>query len=190
MAKVRKKHSHHARDQRLFSNVRTWMWEAEPVSDPDCDFLLHTQRKALGFGWSDLTTPSLIHNLFDRPRNWVICGRALVRNPDGTVWMEQADMTLPGCKLLEVKMAYVKLRKAVLAENQIRHVFDCGWIAQTWLGADPAVADADPAVADADWVYHDAPKGLTPDTRVPAGLGFTQERWERWQEVNKRVTHG
>lgn len=183
MAKVRKKHSRAARDQRLFSNTRTWMWESEPTNDPECDFLLHTERKAMAFGWSKLTTPSLVHNLFDRPRNWVICGRALVRAPDGQVWMEQADMTLPSCKLLEVRMAYVKLRKAVLAENQTRHVFDCGWIAQTWMGKDPTEGEP-------DWVYHDAPPGLTPDKRIPTGLGYTPERWERWQEVNRRVSDG
>lgn len=183
MAKKRKPHSRAARDRRLFSNVRTWMWESEPTSDPDCDFLLHTQAKAMLFGWSDLTTPSLVHNIFDRRRNWVICGRALCRSPDGTVWMEQADMTLPDCRLLEVRMAYVELRKSVLAENRTDHVFDCGWIAQTWLGKDPTSHDP-------DWVYHDAPPGFTCNARVPTGLGYTPERWQRWQSINTKVKHG
>ena len=178
MAKKRrtKKHSRRARDQRLFSNVRAWVWESEPA-DGDNDFMLHIEKKALLFGWSTLSDRRMIDNLFEVSRNWVICGRALVTNGD-KIWMEQADMTLPSCKLLEISDAYSMLRKEVLAANQERQVFDCGWIAQTWLGNDPSETDP-------DWVYHDAPPQLAPE-RVPSGLGYTSERHERWQLVNER----
>ena len=181
--KKRKPHSRRARDQRLFSNVRAWMWEAEPADEGN-DFVLHVQKKALLFGWVTLSDRRMVDHLFEMNRNWVICGRALVMTPDGRAWMEQADMTLPSCRLLEVRDAYVQLRKEVLAANQERHVYDCGWIAQTWLHNDPSQADP-------DWVYHDAPASLLPDnTTMPAGLDFTAERREYWQLVNKRVDHG
>lgn len=177
MAKKKRKHSRRARDQRLYSNVRAWMWEAEPA-DEGHDFVLHVEKKALMFGWSTLTDRRMIDNLFNVARNWVICGRALVRTSDGNEWMEQADMSLPSCKLLEVQGAYDKLREAVLSANQTRHVYDCGWIAQTWLGNDPSEGNP-------DWVYHDAPKYMTPPP-VPGGLGYTAERHAYWQEVNQR----
>lgn len=177
MAKKRKAHSRHARDQRLFSNVRAWMWESEPSTD-DSDFVLHIQKKALMWGWSTLQDPRMIDNLFAVTRNWVICGRALCMAPDGEMWMEQADMTLPSCKLLEVQGAYDELRDAVLGANRLSHVFDCGWIAQTWLGTDPTAGEP-------DWVYHDAPEGMT-RSRVPWGLGYTPERKARWHMVNER----
>lgn len=183
MAKKRKKNSRRARDQRLFSNVRAWMWESEPADEGN-DFVLHLQKKALLFGWSTLSDQRMVDNLFAVNRNWVICGRALVRMPDGSEWMEQADITLPSCQLLKVRDAYAQLRKAVLGANQVRHVYDCGWIVQTWLGADPSEKDP-------DWVYHDAPEYLLPqNTSLPAGLGYTPERQEYWRMVNKRMNHG
>ena len=175
MAKKRKS-DRQARDQRMYANTRVWMWEAEPPNDRGSDFVLHVQKKALLFGWCDITDQRLIDNLFERTRNWVICGRALVQQGD-QIWMEQADMTLPSCKILDVRDAYASLREEVLRANQTRHVFDCGWIAQTWLGTDPT--DGDP-----DWLFHDAPPGLAPEKVV--GPGFSEERRQRWQAVNKR----
>jgi len=178
MAKPRKKkHSRQARDQRLYANIRAWMWEAEPA-DGDNDFVLHVEKRAFRMGWSTLRDQRMIDNLFAVPRNWVICGRALVM-ADGKMWMEQADMSLPSRKLLEVNGAYEVLRRTVLDANQLRHVFDCGWIAQTWLHNDPSEADP-------DWVYHDAPPELAP--KQVAGLGYTPERQARWQMVNTRET--
>lgn len=177
-----KKHSRLSRDQRLNAGTRMWVWESEPASAGN-DFVLHVQAKPMLFNWCDVTDHMLIENLLDRPRNWVICGRALVLNND-RVWMEQADMTLPSCRLRDVQEAYTALREEVLAANQLRHVFDCGWIAQSWRERDPT--DVDP-----DWVYHDAPPGLALDGRkTPSGLGYTPERHQRWQEVNLKVNYG
>ena len=143
-----KRHSRTARDQRLNTSARVWMWESQPA-DPGNDFVLNVASKT-PFGWVPVTQASLIHNLLERTRNWVVCGRALVLHPDGKMWMEQADMTLPSCKLLETEGAYDTLRALVLSANQTRHVFDCGWIARPWLNDDPTVVAP-------DWVYHDAP---------------------------------
>lgn len=173
----KKKHSRTARDQRLCSWTRMWMWESEPAGEDD--FVLHVQRKAMMFGWCDLTSQRVIDNIIERPRNWVVCGRALVRNPAGKMWMEQADFTVPSCKLLEIRDAYTRLREAVMSANQTRHVFDCGWIAQTWTNDDPAEADP-------EWVYHDTPEELIFNKRkTPPGEPYSIERYQRWQKQNE-----
>jgi len=172
----KKKNSRAARDQRMFADARVWMWESEP-SPEGHDHYLHAQRRAMAFGWCNLSTPSVIENLLHRPRNWVVCGRALVRKPDGTMWMEQADFTITSRGLLDVEGAYDAVRAAVMEANQTRDVFDCGWIAQSWVKADPSRVDP-------DWVYHDAPPELAPKN-IPVGAAYSEERYQRWQEFNR-----
>lgn len=183
-----KRHNLTLRNQRVLSNIRAWMWESQRPDD-DCEFILHAAKWMPPFGWAVLEDFDLVKDLFERPRNWVICARAVARAPDGVAWMEQADITLTNRALNSIEGAYDTLREMVVSAMRKDQIYDCGWIAQSWFDEDPA--DADPT-----WVYHDAPPGLCP-TRVtsrgvrpmqPVGEDWTEERRARWQEYHKQKT--
>ncbi|MBK1874616.1 hypothetical protein FE848_15425 [Marinobacter sp. 1-3A] len=178
----RKPHSALARDQRLFANSRVWTWEG--LASPDNGQAYTTAENRTPFGWTVLPH-DLAQQLVKRPRNWFIGVRALCRAPDGAEWMESRLIDLPSRNIQQVSNAYHELRADTLAAQRTSQVYDMGWICQTWSGKRPE----DPMEL---WHYHYAPEGIirqaTNDEKLirrMAGPGFSQERYDRWQQVNR-----
>lgn len=180
--RARKNHSVVARDQRLFANCRLWTWEglASPVDGEQ----FVTAERWTPFGWVTMG-PDLAEHLVKRQRNWSIGVRALCRSGYGVMWMESCTFDLPSHNLQQIEGAYHKLRADVLSAQRTSHVYDLGWICQTWTGQRPE----DPLEL---WHYHGAPADMirqaTSDDRQirrMAGPEYSQERYDRWQQVNR-----
>lgn len=182
-AQRNKGHSRRARDHRLYANCRVWTWEGLRSPVDGLQFVT-SQRHSL-FGWIDMGH-DLAQHLLDFPRNWMIGVRALCRNKDGQMWMESAYFDLPSYNIQQIEGAYHKLRADVLAAQRTDHVFDMGWICQTWAGKRP-----DDALER--WHYHHAPAEILRqvideerDIQRIAGPGYSEERWFHWQDFNLR----
>ncbi|OEY67436.1 hypothetical protein [Marinobacter sp. X15-166B] len=179
--KRRKNHSAAARDQRLFANSRVWTWEG--LVSPDNGQKYTTAERLLPFGWVDMGD-DLAQHLVKRPRNWLVAVRALCRAPDGVSWMESRYFDLPSYSIQQVAELYHELRADALKAQRTAQVYDMGWICQTWHGKKPD----DPLEL---WHYQYAPaeaiRQVTNDEKLiarMAGPGYSQERYDRWQQVN------
>jgi len=180
--RIRKRHSAIARDQRLFSQSRLWTWEG--LASPGDGQQYTTAEKRTPFGWIDMGY-DLSHQLLKRPRNWSVAVRALCRSSDGAMWMESRIFDLPSYNLQQIQGAYHQLRADVLTAQRTAHVYDLGWICQTWQGTRPE----DELEL---WHYQYTPEQIirqvTNDEKTinrMAGPGFSQERYDRWQQVNR-----
>lgn len=178
----RKQHSAIARDQRLFANSRVWTWEG--LTSPVDGKQYTTAERWSPFGWITMGE-DLAHHLVNRPRNWFVGVRALCRAPDGKSWMESRLFDLPSYNIQQVEDLYHELRADALNAQRSDQVYDLGWICQTWHGKKPE----DPLEL---WHYQYAPEEIirqvTDNEKIitrMAGPGFSQERYDRWQQVNR-----
>ena len=177
----RKAHSAKARDQRLFSHCRLWTWEGLAIPGDGKQYT--TAEMWSPFGWTDMGHDKA-RQLLNQPRNWSVGVRALCRGTDGSMWMESRTFDLPSYNLQKIQDAYHRLRADTLAAQRTDQVFDMGWICQTWHGAKPEDAVE-------LWHYQYAPEAIirkvTDDERIirrMKGPGYSQERFDRWQQVN------
>jgi len=178
----RKQHSAIARDQRLFSQSRLWTWEG--LASPGDGQQYTTAEKRTPFGWIDMGH-DLAQQLLKRPRNWSVGVRALCQSVDGAKWMESRTFDLPSYNLQQIQGAYHQLRADVMSAQRTAQVFDVGWICQTWHGTKPE------EVLEL-WQYQYAPEEIirqvTKNQKTinrMAGPGFSQQRYDRWQQVNR-----
>jgi hypothetical protein len=178
----RKQHSAIARDQRLFSQCRLWTWEG--MISPADGQQYTTAEKRTPFGWIDMGH-DLAQQLLKRPRNWSVAVRALCRAPDGKSWMESRLFDLPSYNIQQIEDLYHELRADTLSAQRTAQVYDLGWICQTWHGKKPE----DPLEL---WHYQYAPeeviRQVTDNQKIitrMAGPGFSQVRYDRWQQVNR-----
>lgn len=180
----RRKNSNARRDHRLFSDCHIFTWEGLRGHD-GLQYTTAQKWMAMG-GWCPMGQ-DLAEHLLNRPRNWSVGVRALCRAPDGTMWMESSTFDLPSRRLSDIEGAYLALREGVLQAQRTDQVFDLGWIAQTW-------ARDKPRDELELWHYYYAPPEIiaevTRDQRVirrMAGPGYSTERWETWQRVNREL---
>lgn len=178
----RKPHSVIARDQRLFANSRVWTWEGLASADTGQQYT--TAERWSPFGWI-VMGQDLAHHLLKMPRNWFVGVRALCRAPDGKSWMESRFFDLASYNLQQVEDLYHELRADTLSAQRTDQVYDMGWICQTWHGKKPE----DPLEL---WHYQYAPeetiREVTTNEKVikrMAGPGYSRERYDRWQKVNR-----
>lgn len=178
----KKPHSALARDQRLFANSRVWTWEG--LTSPDNGQAYTTAENRTPFGWTVMGY-DLAQQLVKRPRNWFVSVRALCQAPDGATWMESRMFDLPSYNIQQVAELYHELRADTLSAQRTAQVYDLGWICQTWSGKKPE----DPMEL---WHYQYTPaeilRKVTNDQKIinrMTGPGFSQERYDRWQQVNR-----
>lgn len=158
----RKGNSRILRNQRLFGRSRLWTWESSASEDGVQD--AHAEART-PHGWS-LLPPDVAHKLVRHPHHWMICVRALCSSGKGDPWVEEETRVVYGMALNDLTDVYDELKRLVLAEVQVRHVYDLGWICHTF--RETGTVDA-----DMDWYLHDLGK-------------LTQVRWDAWQAYHKK----
>ena len=96
-------------------------------------------RKHMGTFWKDLR-PDVVAAALKYPQNWCVCVRAVCWTGEGDWWVEEQTIIARDIALqdLEQFSLYKNARAEVLAEVQHRHVYDCGWMAETYIGRNPA----------------------------------------------------
>ena len=165
MPKPRKRHNPHQRARDFFnSRTRVWTWEAD--RSPNDDQILYAQ-KHMGTFWRDLA-PDVLRRVLTVPHNWSVCVRALCWTGQGEHWVEDVTLIVRDTPLQALEGVYLRYRQEVLDAVQRRHVYDLGWLAQTYDRRNPA--------DDPQWpLTH---KG-----------DLTLERQNIWQRVNQAQTN-
>lgn len=126
--KPRKQHNPDKRAQRFFNNVRLWSWESMR-DDKESVRIAHGEAK-VGMVWRQLTQKQVI-DLAAKTNHWVICCRALCKAGDKE-WVETSIRSGKNLKVNDFAEVYDDMRAEVMASVQGRHVYDCGWIVQSF----------------------------------------------------------
>lgn len=133
-----KKHNATRRAQAFFNaKFRVWTWEADRAEDGT---QVAYAQKYMGSFWRDVG-PKITGGVLIRPQNWSVCIRALCWTGQGDSWIEEVTVTCRNTKLQDLESVYLPYRDEVLAACQARHVYDCGWLAQTFSEKDPAESE-------------------------------------------------
>ena len=134
----KKKHNPTKRAMDFFNaRFRVWTWEADRAED---DHQVAYAQKYMGGFWRDVG-PKITGGVLVHPQNWAVCIRALCWTGQGDSWVEEVTVTCRNTKLQDLESVYLPYRDEVLAACQLRHVIDCGWLAQTFSKRDPADSD-------------------------------------------------
>lgn len=126
MAKKRKKHNPQKRAQRVLHDVRLWSWES---MREDGVRIAHGEARA-GFVWRQLNQKQ-VSTLVQQTNNWVIVCRALCDSGNDT-WIESSIRSARDLKVNDFAEVYDEMREEVFAAVQHRHVYDCGWVVQSF----------------------------------------------------------
>lgn len=144
MPKARtKKHNPHQRANSFFRDrARVWTWEADRGPE-DCQVVY--AQKHMGTFWRDLN-PGVVRNVLAYPQHWAVCIRALCWTGEGDHWVEEVTLVVKDTPLVALEDVYLRYREEVLAAVQLRHVYDLGWLAQTYGKRNPADDDRWPLI--------------------------------------------
>ena len=122
----RKKHNPNKRAQNFFNCVRMWSWES---MQEDGVRIAHGEAR-LGMIWRALSQEQ-VRGIVARNNNWVIVCRALC-HCNGETWVETESRSARNVKVNDFANHYEELRDQVLSCVQSRHVYDLGWVIQSF----------------------------------------------------------
>ncbi len=128
MKKRRKQHNPDKRAQRFFNNVRLWSWES--MRDEAEDIRIAHGEAKVGMVWRGLNQQQ-VTDLANKNNHWAICCRALCKAGDDE-WVETSIRSGKNLKVNDFAEIYDQMRAEVMASVQERHVYDCGWIVQSF----------------------------------------------------------
>lgn len=163
----RRSHSDVRRAQRFFGHrTRVWTWEADREHSGAVQNAY--AKKHMGAFWRALG-PDTVRAVLSYRQNWAICVRAVCWTGAGDWWVEDETFVIRDAALqdLEEFHLYEKARADVLSACQRRHVYDAGWLAETFLDRHPA--------DDPRW-----PLAEISETEI-----LTPERQALWREVDE-----
>ncbi|WP_328187005.1 hypothetical protein [Marinobacter sp. OP 3.4] len=164
----RKRHDATRRAQTFFGHrTRVLTFEADR-DHPGADQNAYA-RKHMGAFWKDLG-PEIVGAVLRYPQNWAVCIRAVCWTGEGDWWVEENTIIARDIALQDLEQydLYKNARDEVLAEVQRRHVYDLGWMAETYLGRNPA--DHNPR-----WPY----------SEINELEIITPERQQLWRQVDE-----
>ena len=139
----RKAHVAHERARDFFNHkMRIWTWESERVNDVNAAYA----EKHMGSFWRPVGMP-VAQRVVNERQHWSVCIRALCYSGKGGPWVEEVTIT-PDAELAlqDLEGIYERYKGEVLAACQSRHVYDCGWLAQTFKSKNPADNDKWPMI--------------------------------------------
>lgn len=162
----KKKHNQNRRAQNFFGH-RTRVTTFEAGRDAQGDQIAYAQ-KHMGTFWRPLR-PDVTQTVLTYPQNWAVCIRAICWTGSGDWWVEESTVIVKDLALEHLHGVYLEHRQQVLAEVQTRHVYDLGWMAETYLGKNPA--------DDPRWPY----------AEIDQNEFLTPERQAVWRRVNEHI---
>lgn len=129
-SRTKKKHNSFKRATRLFSNATIWSWES--MTDPhDVQQRISHAEANVGFVTRSLNQDQ-VQKIVDRPHNWVLCCRSLCWTGSGDPWVEHDALSFRNLRINELVEHYDEMRKYILTQCQYQHIYDIGWIIQTF----------------------------------------------------------
>ena len=126
--KRNKAHNPDKRAQRFFNNVKLWSWES--MRDDEEDIRIAHGEAKVGAVWRQLDQKQ-VSDIANKTNHWAICCRALCKAGDNE-WIETSIRSGKNLKVNDFAEIYDEMRSEVLDAVQMRHVYDCGWIVQSF----------------------------------------------------------
>ena len=128
-----KRHNGIRRAQRFFNGTVIWTWEG--LRDEQGNQIRPKAITKTFRGYEELR-PSVINALMTQPNKWIVCTRAICMAETGDPWIDTRYREWCG-KLADVGERYLQWRADIRQTRKVAHIWDMGWMAQTFTGRFP-----------------------------------------------------